>query len=254
MAKGPLVIHRRGRGAGNLVHYPPQDTLTAINDTQRQDYNKALICKGVSDDGDEELLRDDNYKRLFPWTRKMLNNLLILNNTLMGARFHMEIVDQPTTASELPPNLTPAQQQQVQAQKQVYDAYVAVSRIAASQVAPPSTQKATASASSQSDLIHRSSARNDSTIHLQSHGNSFPGRVEPPLAYDNPSTPGATTNPSEQAGPAIDSHYGQADYQALTEYSNNMESFSEFLPFWNENNDEFVMDRDSDSYWGQAPI
>ncbi|KAF7905741.1 hypothetical protein EAF00_000020 [Botryotinia globosa] len=266
MAKGPIVTNSKGRGACYLVHYPPQDTLTAINETQRQEYNKALICKGVSDDGDEELLRNDNYKRIFPWyeklsttnsisshlsrARRILNNSLSLNNTLMGARFHMEIVVQPTAASKLPPNLTPAQQQQVQAQKQVYDAHIAVSRIAASQVAPPSTQKATASASSQSDLIHRSSARNDSTIHLQSYGNSSPGWVEPPLTYDNSSTPGATTNPSEQAGPATNSHYEQAHYEAQTEYSNSMESFSKFLPLWNENSYEFVMDGDS----GQAPI
>ncbi|TGO57705.1 hypothetical protein BOTNAR_0196g00050 [Botryotinia narcissicola] len=163
-------------------------------------------------------------------------------------------VVQPTAASELPPNLTPAQQQQVQAQKQVYDAHVAVSRIAASQVAPPSTQKANASATSQSDLIHRSSARNDSTIRLKSRGNSSLGRVEPPLAYDNSSTPGATTNPSEQAGPATDSHYVQADDQARTEYNGSMESYSKFLPLWNENRHEFVMDGDSNSYGGQAPI
>ncbi|THV51263.1 hypothetical protein BGAL_0117g00180 [Botrytis galanthina] len=218
MAKGPIVLHRKSRGEGHLIHYPPQDTLTAINDTQRQEYNKALICKGVSDDGDEELLRNDNYKRLFPWYEKQKN----ISSHLSRIRR----VAQPTTASKLPPNLTPAQQQQVQAQKQVYDAHVAVSRIAASQVAPPSTQKATASASSQSDLIHRSSAQNDSTTRLQSGGNSSPGRVEPPLASDNLSTPGATANPSEQAGPATDSHYGQADYQAQTEYSNNSDSDS----------------------------
>lgn len=157
-------------------------------------------------------------------------------------------VAQPTIASKLPPNLTPAQQQQVQAQKQVYDAHVAVSRIAASQVAPPSTQKATASASSQSDLTHRSSARNESTTRLQSGGNSSSGRVEPPLASDNLSTPGATANPSEQAGPATDSYYGQADYQAQTEYSNSMKSYSKFLPGWNKYRHELLIDSDSDAY------
>ncbi|KAF7854133.1 uncharacterized protein EAF02_011751 [Botrytis sinoallii] len=218
MAKGPIIIHLKGQGAWCLVHYPLLDTLTAINDTQRQNYNRALICKyshystnlGVSDDGDEELLRSDNYKRLFPWyrtlstmqrlkdhlfrTRMKLNKLLRLNNALMG-------VVQPTDASKLPPILTPAQQQQVQAQRQAYDAQVAASRIAAPRIAPPSTQKADVPASSQSELIRTPSARNRSAIRRQSRGRSSHW-VEPPLAYDNLSTPGATTNLSGQPGSA----------------------------------------------------
>ncbi|TGO36350.1 hypothetical protein BHYA_0127g00050 [Botrytis hyacinthi] len=218
MAKGPIVIHSKGRGACHLVHYPPQDTLIAIDDTQRQEYNKALICKGVSDGGDEELVRSDNYKRLFPWyetsnttqsltshlfrTRRMLNDLLGLNNTLMG----------------------------------VYD-----TQVAASQVAPPSTQKATASASSQSELIHRYSARNDSTIRLQSRGNSSPGRVEPPLAYDNLSTPGTTTSQSGQLRSAADSCSPQAHHKAGTG------SYSNLLPLQNEGSYEYATDNNSDS-------
>ncbi|KAF7926447.1 hypothetical protein BELL_0549g00040 [Botrytis elliptica] len=210
MAKGPIGIHLKGQGAWYLVHYPLPDTLTAINDTQRQNYNRALICKGVSVDGDEKLLRSDNYKRLFPWyktlstmqslkdhlfrTRMKLNKLLRLNNALMG-------VVQPTDASKLPPILTPAQQQQVQAQKQVYDAQVAASRIAASRIAPRSTQKADVPASSQSELIRTPSARNRSAIRRQSRGRSSRW-IEPPLAYDNLSTPGATTNLSGQPGSA----------------------------------------------------
>ncbi|ATZ45308.1 hypothetical protein BCIN_01g01130 [Botrytis cinerea B05.10] len=43
MAKGPIKIQPRGQGTCNLVHYPLQDTLTAIDDIQRQKYNKELI-------------------------------------------------------------------------------------------------------------------------------------------------------------------------------------------------------------------
>ncbi|KAF5878978.1 uncharacterized protein Bfra_001151 [Botrytis fragariae] len=266
MAKGPIIKHLQGQGTCNLVHYPLQDTLTAINDTQRQNYNEALICKGVSDDGDEELLRSDNYKRLFPWcralkttqsisshlfrTRRKLNKLLRLNNTLMG-------VIQPTAASKLPPNLTPAQHQQVQAQKQAYDAQVAASRIAASQVAAsqvavsqtasPSTQKADVPASSQPELIHNPSAKNRSAIRLQSRGHFSPW-VEPPLAYDNLSTPGATTNLSEQPGSATDSRSRQAHYQVRTKGNGRTGSYSKLLPLQNESSYEYPADRDSDSH------
>ncbi|KAF7914104.1 uncharacterized protein EAF01_000510 [Botrytis porri] len=147
MAKGPIIIPLRCPGTSNPVHYPLQDTLTAIDDIQRQKYNKELICKvkniytyfrGVSDGGDIEVLRNDNYKRLFPWyktmntsrsiscslsaARRNLNTLLRLNNPLMGVTFHHEIVVcyqgmtakipqavQPTAASNLPPKFTPAQ-------------------------------------------------------------------------------------------------------------------------------------------------
>ncbi|KAF7960343.1 hypothetical protein EAE96_000028 [Botrytis aclada] len=160
MAKGPTIKYLQGQGACSLIHYPLQDTLTAINDIQRQEYNREFICKyshydklivisiqlqglniytyfkGVSDGGDEELLCSGNLKRLLPCyktrllrTRKKLNRSIRSNNTLMG-------VVQPTISSRSPPNLTPAQQQ-IQAQKQAYDA-----QVAASQIAPPSTQTA----------------------------------------------------------------------------------------------------------------
>ncbi|TGO23970.1 hypothetical protein BPAE_0116g00080 [Botrytis paeoniae] len=243
MAKGPIIKHLQGQGTCNLVHYPLQDTLTAINDTQRQQYNRALICKGVSDGGDEELLRSDNYKRLFPWyralkttqsisshlfrTRRKLNKLLRLNNTLMG-------VVQPTAASKLPPNLTPAQQQQVRAQKQAYDAQVAASQVAVSQIAPPPTQKADAPASSQSELIHNPQRKI--------------ARQFPPLAYDNLSTPGATTNLSGQLGSATDSRSRLAHYQARTKGNGKMGSYSKLLPLQNERSYEYPTDRDSDSH------
>ncbi|TGO49573.1 hypothetical protein BCON_0206g00080 [Botryotinia convoluta] len=251
MAKGPIIIHLQGSGTCNLVHYPLQDTLTAINDIQRQNYNRALICKGVSDGGDEELLRSDNYKRLFPWdkalktpksiesrlfrTRRNLNKLLRLNNTLVG-------VVQPTAASKLPPKLTPAQQQQAQAQKQAYDAQVAASRIA-----PPSAQTAGAPAFGQSELIHKPSAKNHSAIRLQSSGRFSPW-VEPPLAYDNLSMPGATTNQSGQPGSATYSRSRQAHYQARTKANARTRSYSKLLPLQNGRSYGYATDIDSDSH------
>ncbi|TEY66942.1 hypothetical protein BOTCAL_0130g00170 [Botryotinia calthae] len=256
MAKGPITIHTAGQGTCNLVHYPLQDTLPAIDDIQRQRYNRELICKGVSDDGDEELLRNDNYKRLFPWyktpktltsiktclwrARKELNKLLRSNNKIMG-------VVQPPASSKLPPNLTPAQKQQVQVQEQVYDAQVAASQVAASSNVPLSIQAAGAPESSQSESNHNLSAQNHSAIRLQSIGHFSPW-VEPSLAYDNLLISEETTNRSGQPGFATDSRSRQAPYQARFNSNARTRVSSERLSLQNERRHGYATDTDSDSH------
>ncbi|KAM0152357.1 hypothetical protein ACHAPG_007685 [Botrytis cinerea] len=258
MAKGPIKIQLRGQGTCNLVHYPLQDTLTAIDDIQRQKYNKELICKysqGVSDAGDEELLLNDNYKLLFPWyktpntltgiktcfwrARKELNKLLRQNNKLMG-------VVQPAASSKLPPNLTPTQKKQVQVQEQVYDAQVAALKVAASRNVSLSTQAAGAPESSQSESNHNLSAQNHSAIRLQSISHFSPW-VEPPLVYDNLLMSQATTNRSGQPGFAPDSRSRQELYQARFNANVRTRVSSERLSLQNERRHGYVTETDLDS-------
>ncbi|KAF7856367.1 hypothetical protein EAF04_009895 [Stromatinia cepivora] len=153
MAIGPL-LYRGSSHASNLIFWPPAYTLVALNDEERRLYDIALTWHDRYRDfrrdnpgGDDELLRvgSGNYERLFPnftpistqraledhlrKARGVLRRLLARSNTAIGFL-------QPATASNLPPNLTPPQQQHVDAQAQAY-AQVVAPRIAPSSNSTP---------------------------------------------------------------------------------------------------------------------
>ncbi|KAJ8058703.1 hypothetical protein OCU04_012875 [Sclerotinia nivalis] len=160
MAIGPLR-YRGSSHASNLIFWPPTYTLVALNDEERRLYQTALAWHDRYRDfrrdnpgGDDELLRvgSGNYERLLPdltpintqraledhlrKARGVLRRLLAKSNTAIGIAANTERFIQPAAASNLPPNLTPPQQQHVDAQAQAYTQVVASRTVASSNSTP----------------------------------------------------------------------------------------------------------------------